>query len=241
MPHCKMLKRRFIIILFFIQGNLLFSQTAKDSSRLTQTIPQPLFLLKVDLRSVMLQPKLSCELFATKRLSIEIGACYFWTGQKVYQQDFYQQGMLTSLLGIGPSKGNDIFSDIKYSKDNGTYFGIGYFYRYSHFSDKHLTADVGDRAYQYYNQSENAYSNYLRLTAGFHRKLKNKNIYVNPYAALMIGRTNFHLTIDTTGGEPVNYSRDVLPIDEKKIATKGILIIGLNFCFDFFHKARKPD
>ena len=179
---------------------------------------------------------LSFEYFFSKRFSLEAGGRYFWRGTKIYEEDFYQQGMGTEFLGIGPSKGYDIFSDIKYSWKNGTYLGLGYMYRYSYFKNKHMWADVGDTQYQYYNQSETAYSNCVRLTFGAYLKLKNKNIYINPYASLMIGQTQLQLQIDTTGGKPANYSRDVLPINEHETRAKGFLIIGFNFCFDFFRK-----
>ena len=234
MPHCKM-KIRQLILLFFINGNLLLAQNEKGIE------PRPNLLIKADLRSLKLQPKLSFEYFFKEKLSWELGASYFWSGQQIHFEDFYQQGMGYAFFGVGPSKGQDIFSDLKYSTQTGFYLGIGYLYRYSHFVDKHYEADVGNKAYQYYNQSETAYSNFVRFTLGSHRKLKNKNIYVNPYASIMIGNTNLKLKIDTLGGEPLYYSRDVMPINENKKIIKCILLIGFNFCFDFFPTARKPD
>ncbi|MCW3083949.1 MAG: hypothetical protein JWP12_1315 [Bacteroidetes bacterium] len=229
--------RNLVTLLFFISGNFLFSQAPNAANAVKVTGPH--LLLKADVRSLELQPKLSLEYFFTKKISLEAGYCYFWTGQKMHFEDFYQQGMVAALFGLGPAKGNDIFSDWKYSFNNGLYLGLGYMYRYSWFTNKHQEADVGENSYQYYNQSETAHSSFVRLTLGGHYKIKNRNLYLNPYISTMIGNTDLQLRIDTTGGKPANYSRDVKPVNTHQQLTRCIVIIGFNFCFDVFDRKKK--
>ncbi len=202
-------------------------------------VKSPTLLLKADVRSLELQPKLSLEYFFSKKISLEAGYCYFWTGQKMHFEDFYQQGMLVALLGIGQAKGNDVYSDLKCFYNSRAYIGLGYMYRYSHFKNIQQTADVGDREYQYYEQSEIAYSNFVRLTAGAYYKIKNRNLYLNPYISTMIGATDLQLRIDTTGGKPANYDREVKPINTHTQLTRCIVIIGFNFCFDVCDRRKK--
>ena len=191
-----------VIPIFYINSNLLFSQVLTS----TAEQPRPILLLKADCRSIILQPKLSLEYLFVKKISLEIGACKFWSGQKIHQEDALSEIFGFSIIGIGPSKVFDIFSDIKYSYRNGLYWGIGYLYRYSYFNNVKYGAEVSEYKYQYYKQSEKSYSNFLRLTIGAHMKVQNKNIYINPYLATMYGNSNIHFQIDTTGGNPQNYS-----------------------------------
>lgn len=230
-----------IIIVFFLAAGSCFSQNDHDTFFFSETEQRQHLLLKADCRSLMLQPKLSFEYFFNKRLSLELGASYFWTGQKMHYENFYEQGMFAALIGIGPAKGSDIFTDFKYLFRDGVYVGLGYLYRNSYFTNKHYEADVGNNQYQYYNQSEISYSNFARFTVGQFIKLNDKGLYINPYAAIMIGRTQLQLQIDTTGGKPANYNKDVKPVNENTILTKCIIIIGCNFCFDLFQRAKKPD
>ena len=118
--------KHFLIIIFFISGNVLFSQTRKNDDN------SPKFLLKTNCRGLFLQPSLSAEYFFTEKLSLNIGASYFWTGRKIYGQTEGDR-MGQFFLNTGPSKGYDIFSDINYTLENRIYFGLGYMYRYSYF------------------------------------------------------------------------------------------------------------
>ena len=92
--------RDFIFIVFIIYRNLLFSQTAKDTTSIKKKEPiltplkkaeqRPFFLLKVDTRAIILQPKISFEFSFSKKISLETGGSYFWTGERIHIIDLYQ-------------------------------------------------------------------------------------------------------------------------------------------------------
>jgi tetratricopeptide (TPR) repeat protein len=212
-------------------------KTAYVSSEVVQ---KSRLLLKADVRAILLQPRISLEFFLNNKFSLEAGGSIFRTGQHIYYQDFFETGLIQALIGIGPSKGYDYYADLKYTLPQGFYWGMGYFYRYSHFNKKDYTADVGNNEYQYFQVSEKAYSGYVRFTGGAYLPLnKKKSLYLNPYAALMIGRSDLHLVIDTLGGKPADYDRDVLPENTHKKISSGLLIIGCNFCFSIINRDRK--
>jgi outer membrane autotransporter protein len=114
---------------------------------------------------------------------------------------------------------------------------MGYLYRYSYFNNIKEESDGNE----YFQQSENAHSNFIRLTVGAHFKFRTKNLYINPYVATMYGYTRIKLEVDTSGGSTKNYDHDILPRTGYTSFGKSIIIMGVNFCFDLKPKARKPD
>jgi hypothetical protein len=229
-----MVQKYILFLLFLVSGNLISAQ----DNNLEISRPMPGSLLKVDGRALLLQPKISYEFFLSKRLSLEGGACYFWTGFKTY---FTIDPIGSGLFGVGPAKGYYLVTDLKYYNSHGFYLGLGYCYRYSHFSDRPTYNELEENVYQKLMQSEKAYSNYICFTAGWNEGRKRinynkKKIYINPYVTFMIGPSHLHLKLDTTDTTLPTFN-SLQPINDTRNVTHAMLIIGLNFCINPINRA----
>ncbi len=227
--------KKILIILFLVSGNMLLSATKEDT---TQTEQNQRIFLKTSCRAFFLQPSFSAEYFFIPNLSLNTGFTYFWTGRMIYGDDLGDR-MSYWMFNTGPSKGYDVFADINYTFENGTYLGLGYMYRDSHFNNKKLSIELSEYEYQYYYQTEAAQTNAIRITVGNNFRIKNSNFYLNPYLSNIIGFSNGSVKIDTAGQTNYTYKPTEMPINKTFTCKKWFFEAGLNICFKPQTKARR--
>ncbi len=224
--------KNLILLVFFLNTIYFFAQVNESKKKDELKV-----LLKTDARAILLQPGISIEYFFIKKLSIDVGASYLWSGQKIYADQLGDRFGYT-LLGIGPSRGHQLYSDLKFNFRNGVYIGLGYFYRYSYYKNKPFINELSQDNYQNYRQSEDAYSNMIRFTWGGHYNIKN-NVYANPYVALMIGNSNIQVDIDTTSAKSyVNYKPTIFPEHQKVNKLTCFFEFGFKLCLGINSKNR---
>lgn len=227
-------------------GMFMFSNIYVNAqNKGVKEIKEVRFLIKTDVRAVLLQPKLSFEGYFNNGISAEVGVGRGWSSESISRDGLGDRFGYT-LLGIGPAKSLDLFGDMKYTfkKKDGrsVYLGLGYLNRYSHFTNKFSYEELSEYQYQHYHLSETVTLNMIRVTVGKFNTMKNSKFGFNPYFALMVGNSKLQYNIDTVGASSyVNYSPTVLPKNEKKNGTTYLLELGCKLYFDMSDVFKQDD
>jgi hypothetical protein len=204
-------------------------------------------VLKTDvIRGLMLQPIIAVEYFNGKRLSLEAGGSYFFTGMRFYGDDVWTRDVARPFAGFGPSHGIEAFADLKWkafkNMPNPFYLGVGYAFRASSFDNVTLISKVSSTTKrQEFKQTENFVSNGIRTTMGvFIFPKKHKEIILNPYLAITTAYATYTASRDTIAGDPSNKYKYIAP---ESVSGNKIIVyseIGFKICFGLKTFPPKP-